>query len=117
MLCVSSRRLIVAPVLLKASRSSLASFSCIDLPGRPRADSQKPANGQRLAARAFDLNRDLVRRATDAAGLDLDHRRRVAERLLEHFERGPAGSLRDPVQRAIDDALGQCPSCRAPSPC
>ena len=107
MRCVSSRRLIVAPVLLKASSSSLASFSCIDLPGRASRRRQKPAHRQRLAARPFDLHRDLVRRAADAAGLDLDHRRRVAKRLLEHLERGPAGALRDPVQRAVDDALGQ----------
>src|SRR5215207_4736450 len=67
---------------------------------------KKPAHSQGLATRALDLHRDLVRGTADATGLDLDHRRRVAQRLLEHFERGPTSTVRDPIQRAIDDALG-----------
>src|SRR5215217_1557891 len=73
----------------------------------PSRRGQEPAHGKRLTPGAFDLHRDLVCRAAHATRLDLDHGRRVPQRLLEHFERSPAGPLRDPVQRAVDDALGR----------
>src|SRR5258705_6427047 len=46
----------------------------------------EPADAEREAAVAPDLDRDLVGRATDAAGLDLDDRGCVAERRLEDLE-------------------------------
>src|SRR5688572_1830200 len=46
----------------------------------------EPAHAERQAAVAPDLDRDLVGRATDAAGLDLDDRRGVAHRGLEDLE-------------------------------
>src|SRR5918995_4110133 len=67
---------------------------------------QKPAHGQGLAARTFDLHGNLVCRAADTPGLDLDHRGRIAEGLLKHFKRGPTGSIPDSVQCAVDDPLG-----------
>src|SRR3954454_23502774 len=45
--------------------------------------ADEPAERQRRAAGALDLDRDLVRRATDAAGLDLDGRLDVVHRPLQ----------------------------------
>src|SRR6185437_11436132 len=46
-----------------------------------------PAHRERDAARRAHFDRYLVRGATDAARLDLDRRRDVAERLLHEFDR------------------------------
>ena len=54
---------------------------------------EQPANRQRHAPLALDLNRHLVGRATDAAGLDLDDRRRIGNGLLEDFQRVAAAAL------------------------
>src|SRR5688572_24243133 len=51
----------------------------------------EPADAERHPAVAADLNRDLVGRTTDAAGLDLDDGRRVAHRCLEDLETRAAG--------------------------
>src|SRR5215207_10426098 len=67
---------------------------------------QEPAHREGLAARSFDLHRDLVRCPADPTRLDLDDRRRVSEGLFEHFKRGPAGPIRNSIHRAIDDSLG-----------
>src|SRR4029450_13423308 len=48
----------------------------------------QPADTERHAALAPDLDRDLVRGAADAARLDFDDRRGVAERRLEDLEPG-----------------------------
>src|SRR5689334_13134074 len=52
----------------------------------------EPADAERHAAVAPDLDRDLIRGSSDAAGLDLDDRGRVAHRRLEDLEAG-AGRL------------------------
>src|SRR5579883_1316214 len=46
-----------------------------------------PAHGQCLAARGPNFNRDLIRRATDTAGLHLDDGLDVVERGGEHLDR------------------------------
>src|SRR3954468_23555197 len=46
----------------------------------------EPADAEREPAVATDLDRDLVRGATDAARLDLDDRGRVAQRGLHDLE-------------------------------
>src|ERR687889_115358 len=48
-----------------------------------RRVADEPAQRERGAARALDLDRDLVGRATDAAGLHLDRGLDVVERTLE----------------------------------
>src|SRR4051794_29988945 len=48
-----------------------------------RGVPDEPAQGQRGATRALDLDRHLVGRATDAAGLDLDRRLHVVHGALE----------------------------------
>src|SRR5690242_5924080 len=66
----------------------------------------EPADAERQPAVAADLDRHLVGRATDAAGLDLDDRRRVPERRLEDLE---ARSMRlglGPGERLAEDPVG-----------
>ena len=60
------------------------------------------------AMRAVGANVDgnLVGRATDAAGLDLDLRLHVAERAVPHLHRIVLRLLGDDVEGAVDDALG-----------
>src|SRR6185437_6459391 len=66
----------------------------------------QPAHRERHPAHGPYLDRDLEVRAADTAALHLDHRPRVGERLVEHFERVLATALRDLVERAVDDPLG-----------
>jgi hypothetical protein len=54
----------------------------------------------------LDLDRHLVGRATDAAGLDLERRLDVVERALEGLRRVGAGLLAAALEGAVDDALG-----------
>src|SRR5512132_3974776 len=56
------------------------------LPAALAGGLDEPAHAERQPAVAADLDRDLVRRATDAAGLDLDDRGRVAQRRLHDLE-------------------------------
>src|SRR4051812_26071965 len=67
----------------------------------------EPADAEREAAVAADLDRDLVGRATDAAGLDLDDRGRVAEGRLEDLEAGPVGLGLGPGKRLAEDPVGE----------
>jgi hypothetical protein len=53
-----------------------------------------------------NIDGNLIGRATDAAALDLDARTHVAERTLPHLQRIILRSLRDHIERAVDDALG-----------
>ena len=66
----------------------------------------QPAHGERGAADRTDFDRDLEVGAADAAALDLNHRPRVLQRLVEDFHRVLATLLGDDFERAIDDALG-----------
>ena len=61
------------------------------LPLRLRAAWTSQRTPSDMPAVAADLDRDLVGGATDAAGLDLDDRRGVAQRGLEHLEPGALG--------------------------
>src|SRR3954466_5866224 len=65
----------------------------------------QPAQRERGAARALDLDRDLVGRAADATGLDLDRRLHVVERTLQRDDRVGAGLLAAALERGVDDAL------------
>src|SRR5437867_1965640 len=51
----------------------------------------EPAHAERQPTVAADLDRDLIRSATDAARLDLDDRGGVAQRRLHDLEAGSAG--------------------------
>src|SRR6476469_5426701 len=67
----------------------------------------EPADAERHAAVAPDLDRDLIRGATDAPRLDLDDRRRVAHRRLEDLEPGAAGLGLCPGERLAQDPFGE----------
>src|SRR5919112_4002126 len=65
----------------------------------------QPAHAERQPAVAPDLDRDLVCRATDAPGLDLDDRRRVPKGGLHDLDAGPAGRRLGPCERLAEDPL------------
>ena len=65
-----------------------------------------PADGQRLTALGANLDRHLVGGATDAARAHLDGRHHVFQRLMEHLHRVRLGLGFHPVERTVDDALG-----------
>src|SRR5919202_2771506 len=75
--------------------------------GARAGGAEQPADRQGEAPVALDRHRDLVGRAADALRLDLDHRRGVADRLLEDVERLAPGPRVDQLQRAVEDALGR----------
>src|SRR5258708_15698953 len=64
-----------------------------------------PAHRERPAAVGTDLDGDLVGRATDAAGLDLDEGCRILHRGLEYLDRGLPRRLLGTGDRVLDDAL------------
>src|SRR5512135_1480675 len=64
-----------------------------------------PAHRERLTAVRADLDWDLVRRATDATRLDLDERRRVAQRLLEDLVARLARRGLDERERSVEQTL------------
>src|SRR4051794_16097770 len=66
-----------------------------------------PADSQRDAAIAADLDRDLIGGATDAPRLDLDDRGRVAERRLEDLEAGALGLGLCAGERLAQDPVGK----------
>jgi len=74
-----------------ASTSSAASFSDMLLPLRLRAAWTSQRTPSDNSAIAPDLDRDLIRSTTDAAGLDFDDRRGVAHGRLEDLDAGAAG--------------------------
>src|SRR6185437_1910499 len=65
-----------------------------------------PANGERLPALRAHFHRNLIGGAADAARTNLDRRRDVLKRLLEHRQRIGLHLGLDAVERAIDDLLG-----------
>src|SRR5262245_43028406 len=67
----------------------------------------EPADAERHAALAPDLDRDLVRGAADATRLDFDDRRGVAKRRLEDLEAGAVRLSLGPGERCAEDPLGQ----------
>src|SRR5260221_1574748 len=67
----------------------------------------EPADAEGQAPIAPDLDRDLVGGAADAARLDLDDRRGVAERRLEDLEARPLRRRLGPGQRLPQDPLGE----------
>src|SRR5690606_19783298 len=67
--------------------------------------AHEPAQRERVRAMRLDLDGHLVGRAADAAGLDLEGRPDVVERLLERRD-GVVRRLRlDGRERAVHDAL------------
>src|SRR5947209_13656795 len=66
----------------------------------------QPAHAQRQAAVLPHFHRDLVGGAAHAAGLHLEHRLHVVQRLLEDLERLVLGALGDDVEGAVADLLG-----------
>src|SRR5512146_2080007 len=67
----------------------------------------QPADAEREAAITADLDGNLVRRATDAAGLDLDDGARVAEGVLEDLEARSLGRCLGASEGLAQDPLGQ----------
>src|SRR6478735_3220720 len=67
----------------------------------------EPADTERHAAIAPDLDRDLIRGATDSARLDFDDGGGVAHRRLEDLEAGARGLGLGPGERLAQDALGE----------
>src|SRR4029453_2705028 len=67
----------------------------------------EPADAERHAAVAPDLDRDLVGRATDAARLYFDDGGGVPHRRLEDLEPGGRGLGLGPGERLAQDALGE----------
>src|SRR5207247_8406660 len=69
----------------------------------------EPADTEREASVAADLDRDLVGRAADAPRLDLDDRGRVAKRGLEDLEAGAVGGRLRAGERLAEDPIRQIP--------
>jgi hypothetical protein len=63
------------------------------LPASLPRETNQPAARKRQPALRPDLDRDLVRGAADAPGLDLEQRRRVAQSLVEDLQRFLLGLL------------------------
>src|ERR671924_1630563 len=63
------------------------------LPAPLPRETDEPAPGERQPALRPDLDRDLVRRAADAPGFDLQQRRGVAQRQVEDLQRLLLGLL------------------------
>src|SRR4051812_40451558 len=69
----------------------------------------EPADAEREAPVATDLDRDLIGRAADTAGLDLDDRGRVPERRLEDLETRPVGRRLGPGEGLPEDPVREVP--------
>src|SRR5215213_3086355 len=67
----------------------------------------EPAHRERRAALRLDLDRHLVGGASDAAGLHLEERADVVDRLLQGDHRVVRGLLADLLERVVDDLLGR----------
>ena len=68
----------------------------------------EPAHGQREATHGAHFNGHLVVGTAHTAGLHLDHGFDVVDGLVEQLERILARLLFDLLERAINDALGDC---------
>src|SRR5690606_27053204 len=66
----------------------------------------EPPQRERGRPDGADLDRDLVGRAADAAGADLESGLDVVERTLEEHDGVLAGLLRRALEGAVDDGLG-----------
>src|SRR5450756_1572848 len=64
----------------------------------------EPAQGERRLADRTDLDRDLVRRATDATRADLERRADVLERTLQDDDGVSAGLVTRTLESAVHDA-------------
>jgi hypothetical protein len=83
MRCTSSRFLTAVPLALGGVQHLAGQALGHGLLAALARGIDQPAHGQRLAARRAHFHRHLVGRAADAAGLHLDHRADVVQRLLE----------------------------------
>src|SRR5699024_1389528 len=68
--------------------------------------ADEPAQRERRRAAGLDLDRDLVGRTTDAAGLVLQGRLDVVQCALERLHRVGAGLLAAALEGVVDDGLG-----------
>ena len=73
--------------------NSPASFWNMVFSDRARAYCDEPADAERLPALGPDLDRHLVGRAADPAGLDLHERLHVFQGLDEHLDWDPSAIL------------------------
>src|SRR4051812_4801931 len=102
-------------VLLALERAALFGLRVLELAGEPlghrllatRArERDEPADREGASPALGDFDRDLVGRAADAAGADLEDRGERLDGRLERLDRlllGPAGEL---LERVVDDPLG-----------
>src|SRR6185295_9154912 len=82
------------------------SLDHLALAALPR-ERDDPAHGERPCATGRHLDGYLVVGAADAARAHLERGRDGLDGLLQHLERGPAGTLFDARERAVDDLLGR----------
>src|SRR3954447_26438431 len=73
----------------------------------PAGGLDEPPDAEREPAIAADLDRDLVGGAADPTGLDLDDRRRVAQRELEDLETRPVRLRLGTGERLAEDPVGE----------
>ena len=108
MRCTSSFFFIAAPRPLAASSSSLPQLVGHALFAAVAAVGDQPANGQRGAPVGIHLDRHLIVGAAHAAGLHLEQRLAVLDRLLEELESVVAAALLfEVLHRLVEDALGR----------
>jgi hypothetical protein len=69
-------------------------------------EQDDPADGQGAAATGRHLDGHLVRGATHAAALDLEHRGDVADGLFHDLHRITSRAVADALQGVVDGALG-----------
>src|ERR1700694_1706117 len=93
-----------------ASFRGLTQFRGEPLPHRLLATLARgftqPAHGKRYAAHRTHFDRYLEIGAADPPTLDLDHRLRVGERLVEALQRVLAAFLGNGLERTVDNPLG-----------
>src|ERR1700744_4731100 len=103
-------------VVLPLPGAALLLVRVEDLPGEaigPRVLArgagvlEEPADGEGAGATRGHLDRDLVGRAADAAGADLERRGQGFDRRLEGLARVFSAALADEGEGVVDDPLGK----------
>jgi hypothetical protein len=70
-------------------------------------EADEPADREGAGASGRDLDRDLVGRAADAAGLDLEVRGELLDRLVEDLDGRAARALAHDRESVVGDLLGE----------